>query len=265
MSKDELNAKILEKIHRMCLMDDAFFNVCMDGSPECIQLILRIIMDKSDLEVQEVITQRTIANIHYRGVRFDVMATAEGKIYDIEVQRSDEGAIPQRARYNANMIGAKSLQSGKKYDEMPESYVIFITENDVLGYNFPIYHIERTIRENGKLFNDGDHIIYVNGTNRDNTPLGKLMQDFFATNPDEMNYPILAERTKYFKEDERGVAKMSPITKEIYDEGKIEGKIDIILEMLKENYPIVMIAKISKFTVEKIREIAKENHIIISE
>ena len=54
-----------EKIRQMCLMDDEFFNVCMDGAPDCVELILQIIMDKPDLKVLKVETQRTIANIDY--------------------------------------------------------------------------------------------------------------------------------------------------------------------------------------------------------
>ena len=224
----------LEKIQRMCLMDDIFFNVCLDGSPECVELILQIVMDEPELKVQSVTTQRTIANLNYHGVRFDVMATAKGKVYDIEVQRADEGAIPQRARYNSYMIGVRELHSGKKYNELPESYVIFITAHDVIGDGLPIYHIDRVIRETGRAFADGDHIIYVNGDNRDDTALGRLMQDFFCAVPNEMNYPVLARRTRYFKEDEIGVSKLSEITQELMNEGKI----DMIIEMLKENQPL---------------------------
>ena len=253
-----------EKIRQMCLMDDEFFNVCMDEAPDCVELILRIIMDKPDLEVKEVTTQRTIENLNYHGVRFDVMATSKGKVYDIEVQRADEGAIPQRARYNSYMIGVKELRSGKKYNKLPESYVIFITAHDVIGAGLPIYHIERTIRETGTLFNDGDYIIYVNGGNRDDTPLGHLMQDFFCTKPNEMYYNKLAERTRYFKEDEIGVRKLTEFAKEYYNKGEIQGKIEMIIKMLKANQTLEFISQMSEFTIEKIKEIAAQNNIVIS-
>lgn len=38
--------------------------------------------------------------------------------------------------------------------------------------------MDRVIKETGKVFDDEAHIIYVNGTFRDETPLGKLMHDF---------------------------------------------------------------------------------------
>ena len=269
MNNVKWKEKMLEKISRFCLMDDTFFNVCMDGCPECVQLILRIIMDNNALEVQSVVTQRSVGNLEYRGVRFDVMATAEGKVYDIEIQRTDAGAIPRRARYNSSMIDANELRSGQDFNELPESYVIFITEHDVLKYNLPIYHIDMIIKENNAPFEDGRHIIYVNGENRDNSALGQLMQDFFSKNPNDMNYEELKSRTKYFKDTEEGVNKMCEIMQEAYNEGIAEGatnaRIDMIIELLKEKQPLDLIVKISKFSIDRIKEIAKENNLVIAE
>ena len=55
-------------------------------------------------------------------------------------------------------------------ENIPDSYVIFITENDVMGKNQAIYHIQRYVETNeGKeLFCDGSHIIYVNGKYKGN-------------------------------------------------------------------------------------------------
>ena len=49
---------------------------------------------------------------------------------------------------------------------------------------------------------DISHIIYVNSQIKDESALGKLMHDFYCTDPKDMNYKILAERVRYFKEDE---------------------------------------------------------------
>ena len=56
------------------------------------------------------------------------------------------------------------LKTQQKFNVIHDSYVIFITENDCMGQGLPLYHIERTIQETGKLFKDGSHIIYVNGS-----------------------------------------------------------------------------------------------------
>ena len=72
------------------------------------------------------------------------------------------------------------------------------------------------IEETGKPFNDGEHIVYVNGADKNSeTELGKLMHDFFCTDPDDMNYAPLAEKARYFKEDEKGVAAMCKVMEDM--------------------------------------------------
>ena len=107
---------------------------------------------------------------------------------------------------------------------LPELYVIFITEHDVLQGGKPLYHINRHIEEMNTPFDDGEHFLFVNGEYRDDSPLGRLMQDFFCTNPDDMHYAPLRERARYFKENEKGVKIMSSASEELREEGRKEGR-----------------------------------------
>lgn len=97
------------------------------------------------------------------------------------------------------LMDANITEPGDRYDQLYETYVIFITENDILKAGLPIYHIERTIQETGMPFGDGAHIIYVNSQIKDDTKLGRLMQDFTCTNPDDMNYPVLGAAGTLFQ------------------------------------------------------------------
>ena len=189
----------------------------MGHNKDCVELVLKIILEDEDLTVEKFRTQYTISNILKHGVRLDVIAFSRSKVYNIEVQRVDSGAIAKRARYHSAMIDVDNLRAGLQYSEMLETYVIFITENDVLKRNKPIYHIERKIEETGESFDDGTHIIYVNGADRSDTALGRLMQDFFARDASNINYKLLADGVKLFKETEEGVKIMSPIVKEIFE------------------------------------------------
>ena len=67
-----------------------------------------------------------------------------------------------------------------------------------------MYHIDRYVRETGKLFEDGSHIIYVNGNYRGDDEIGHLMQDFHQTDPDNMHYKELSQGVRHFKEVEEG-------------------------------------------------------------
>lgn len=69
-------------------------------------------------------------------------------------------------------MDANALPEGMDYKKLPESYVIFITEADVLGKGKPLYVIRRTIEGDGEPFGDGSHIVYVNGSSSDNNLQG---------------------------------------------------------------------------------------------
>ena len=215
MSKNEqkieklrFDKKDLERLARLRLLDDDFMTKVFEDK-ECAEILLQIILDRKDLKVLRVQVQYTVKNLQGRSVRLDILAVDEtGKIYDIEIQRDDKGAGTKRARYNSSMLDANITEPGEEFEKLPETYVIFITENDVLGGNLPIYHIDRTIQESKELFQDESHIIYVNSQITDETELGKLMQDFRCTNAKDMNNPVLAKRVSYFKENQEGVAVM---------------------------------------------------------
>ncbi len=46
-------------------------------------------------------------------------------------------------------------------------------------------------------------------------------------------------------------------------EGRAEGQVELIINMIKENVPFELIAKCSKLTVEKVRQIAKEHNLLV--
>lgn len=205
----------LEIIRNLRLIDDTFMSKVFEDK-ECAELLLRIILNREDLTVLNAVSQLEIKNLQGRSSRLDIYAVdAEGKQYDIEVQRDNDGAAPRRARYNSSLMDSNSLLASHDYSELPENYVIFITEHDVLKGGKPIYTINRKIEElENKVFNDGSHIIYVNGEIRDESNLGRLMQDFFCTDPFKMNNKTLSDRTMYFKETEKGVDSMCKLVED---------------------------------------------------
>ena len=134
--------------------------------------------------------------------------------------------------------------------------MIFITENDVLKKGFPIYHIERIVTETGDLFGDEEHIIYVNSQIKDETSLGKLMHDFACIDAKDMYYQVLADRVRYFKEDEKGVTFMSKILEDMRNEARAEGRVIGRAEGSKEKAIIVArkMLNANKFSYEEISE-----------
>ena len=250
---DRKHQEDLVRIRNFRLMDDDFMSKVFEDTT-CAEFLLKVILNRDDLTVQEVHGQHDIKNLQGRSVRLDILAVDEkNRAYNIEVQRSDRGAGAKRARYNSSLLDANLTQPGDGYDALNETYIIFITERDVLKRNLPIYHINRIIEETGEAFGDEAHIIYVNSQIKDETALGKLMHDFSCTDPEDMKYPVLAERVKYFKEDTKGVTTMCRALELMRDETIHEKAVDVALSMLADGLPYEQIAKYTKLSVEEIK------------
>ena len=253
----ERTEELLEILRNFRLLDDTFFSQCFDGNTECTELILRIILDMPDLKVLRTNTQRSVKNLMLHEARLDAYAEdSRGNAYDIEVQRSDTGAERRRARFYSSMLDSRMLRKGEKYRSIPDSYVIFITENDVMRRGNSVYRIERCIMDTREEFRDGSHIVYVNGSYRGSSPIGRLMHDFSCTSPDEMNYKVLADRVRYYKESKEGVDKYEEIGEK---RGAANEKKERILRLLADGtLPVQKIASIYDLQVEDVERIQRE-------
>lgn len=119
-------------------------------------------------------------------------------------------------------------------------------------------YFDRVIKETGRIFNDESHIIYVNGSYIDESPLGYLMHDMLCANPDEMHYKILANKTRYYKEDRNGELVMSNIMEELFNEGRAEEKKEIAKRCLQlGKLSIEEIALCSGLSIEEVKKLAE--------
>ena len=226
MEDDKDRSKLIETIQHFRLIDDTYFNTFMDDNTKGMRLFLRIILNEPELEVLDIQMQREVSNIYGRSVRFDVFVRdTAGVEYNLEVQRSDAWATPERARFNSSMMDTMTVKKGFEWgkDHLPPVHVIFITEHDVLKGGKPIYHSYRTIAElDHQRLDDNADVIYVNASYQDDSALGRLMHDMFCENPDDMYYKELAERSRYFKTNEHGVMKMCEAMEKLMEEDRAE-------------------------------------------
>ena len=236
MAKAKLTKKqkMIARLQEFTLMDDDFMIRFFENDKDCTQYVLQTILENKKLKVIDTVAQKTVKSLEGRSVRLDVYAKDnKGKPYDIEIQRADKGAGAKRARYNSALMDADITVPGEDAKNLPESYVIFITENDIFGKGLPLYHIERTVKECNIPFDDESHIIYVNGKYEGNDPIGDLMHDFHCKKADDMKNKILAERTRYLKENEMGVKHMCRIMEEMAKEERIEERIEMAAKILE--------------------------------
>ena len=254
----------LALVENFRLMDDTFMSKCLENAPECIELILRIIIGKKDLKVIKSQIEYPIKSLQGRGVRFDVFARdSKGREYDIEIQRADKGAEPKRARYNSALMDANALKSGEDFGKLRDTYVIIITENDVMGRGQGVYVFDRMDKKSGLDFGDGAHVVYANGMWRGDDALGRLMCDFNCRDANKMHYDVLKKRVSQLKNSEEGRRIMCKAVEEFAErraaEAKAEGERKTMLATAKRMLESGMLAlkDIAKFSGLSLAQVKK--------
>ena len=249
------------KIKNFTIMNDIFMRNVLKKK-ECTEYILQVIMEDEGITVIDQTLQKDYKNLQGRSAILDCVAKdAENNHFNVEIQGENDGASPKRARYHCGLLDMNLLNPGDLFDSLPETYIIFITKNDVLGYNLPINHIRRRSNETGEIFEDGQHILYVNSKKQDNTELGRLMHDLHCKEADEMYSNILATRVHQLKETAEGVNQMCQELEEIYNEGEQSGvqkgelkkARETTLALLEMGMSVKQIAKAVNLSVETIQ------------
>ena len=268
------NVKHLEKFR---LMDDTFFMACFHDNKKGIQFLLRTILHQPKLKVIRVNTQYLLKNLRGRDAYLDVYAKLQdGRHVNLEIQRSDAGANPRRARYHASLLDMDILEKGKDPKDLPDSIVIFITENDVRGEGQALYYYGRTDLNSGKPFDDGSLIMFVNGSYQEMDEIGMLMKDMNNQDWHTMYNKELAKLMRYYKETQEGGREMCRVLEEVRKEerekalkegrkegcrigerkGRVKQQIEMTKNLIQEgSLSLESISKVSGLAIEKVKEL----------
>ena len=265
----------IAQIKKLRLIDDMLMTKAFDGCNECSQILLQVILNNATLKVETTKTQYFLDSIEGYSVRLDIYAVdSEGKHYDVEIQRVNKDASAKRARYHSAMLDSYALPKGKKYNDLVDTYVIFITEKDVWGEGLPSYSVERCFMHSGNQIHDGAHILYINGEIQDDTALGCLMSDMFCESPKDMHYKEPAERVSYLKDEKGGIYTMCEFSEALInqgreqgleiglkkglEEGREQGVTRVAQNMLRKNTPIELVVELTGLTVSQVEKLAEE-------
>ena len=265
----------IAQIKKLRLIDDMLMTKAFDGCNECSQVLLQVILNNATLKVERTKTQYSLDSIEGDSVRLDIYAVdAEGKHYDVEIQRVNKDASAKRARYHSAMMDSYALPKGKKYNDLVDTYVIFITEKDVWGEGLPSYSVERCFMHSGNQIHDGAHILYINGEIQDGTALGRLVSDMFCESPEDMYYKELAERVSYLKVEKGGIHTMCEFSEALINQGREQGleqgreegieqgklkkSIEIAQNLLAMHTPIEVVVNATQLPQSEVELLAEE-------
>ena len=142
---EQHHAEDLQQIAGLRLMDDDFFTACFHENRQGIQFLLRIILDEPKLRIRRSEPQKILKNLFGRSIILDVYAVGSNRVvYNLEIENSGRSSA-KRARYHSSLLDANALDAGQDFKELPETYVIFITDRDLLKRDQPLYRVERAV------------------------------------------------------------------------------------------------------------------------
>lgn len=109
--------------------NDFIFMLIMQNKTICTRLAEILL----NIQIQDIIydTQKTSQSFYYsKGVRFDVYIKNSNKVINIEMQSSHYKHLTMRARYYQSMLDATLLKKGQNYNELKDTYILFICKDD---------------------------------------------------------------------------------------------------------------------------------------
>lgn len=216
--------RLVEQARRFNLLSNVFMSVALDDKAAC-QHVLRILTGIRDLMVLEVRSQYRVSKITSHDAILDILAEdGNGGLYDLEIQRADTIDHARRTRFYGAMVDSEYLMKGKTYADLPDVFIIYVSEKDLWKAGCTSYPVEKYFKSTGVRYDDGQHILYVNAAVDDGSETARLMQYFKTADPDDMSQGNLSKRVHFLKCEEGGYEIMCEISEKIFEEGRAEGK-----------------------------------------
>ncbi|MEH2943169.1 Rpn family recombination-promoting nuclease/putative transposase [Lachnospiraceae bacterium KK002] len=253
------------------IKDDFMFSVIMRNPKFCKPFLERILGIKiSRIEYPK--SQETIdISADAKSVRLDIyVEDGNETVYNIEMQTTNKGNLPQRTRYYQGMIDLNILEKGANYKDLKRSFVIFVCTFDLFGEGRHIYTFENRCIQNTELALGDDTtkiILNTKGTMDDVTPEMKRLLDFIDGKEPEDDYTReLDEAVQAARRNEKW--RLDYMTLQMhyqekyeqgYDEGDRKRSIAVAMNMLQDgDLPLEKIAMYSGLTLQQVLELEKE-------
>lgn len=226
--KNQLSAEERRLIIRnMTPMHNPLMQLLFNENVRLVEELLNGVLGRSDIRVITVETEKKFpALLLQKAVQLDVLATLDdGSKVNIEIQIRETGADPFRSRFYHSIMDTNHLRRGESYNDLPYTYVIFITDKDIFGLGERIYTFtDLDIRLNLPL-NNGQYTIYVNRrAEYDGSRLADILHDFGCCNPDDMRVDYIRREVNFYKNTEEGNKVINMMSNSFYAAGMKKGE-----------------------------------------
>lgn len=230
------------------LRNDFMFGEVMRTSEIC-QLFLEELLGIRIQRIEFIDKQKDLSDSYtHHGIRLDVyLKDKAGTVFNVEMQSVRNDDLPKRARFYQGAIDRSELPKAVNYDELPESYVIFVCD-------FDYFHIGKAVGERVSFLKgteteycDGSHVFFLNSHYTEGNASASILEflDMIRTNDLEKAYetPLgrkAKERVQAVRSDKELEVSYMTIAQKMLDErrmgfreGHAEGRAEGREETLK--------------------------------
>ena len=152
-------------MNKKCPPDDFMFGAIMKNEHICRGVLERLLRMKIG-KIEYPSLQKSISPFYEsKGIRLDVYTADESHVFDIEIQTSIPPDLGKRTRYYQSMMDSDNLLKGQNYNDLKESYVIFICLSDPFKLGLPVYTFRNSCEENpASDLNDKSYKVFYNAS-----------------------------------------------------------------------------------------------------
>ena len=218
------------KLQELTIKSNFMFGAVMVNPDNCrrfLQMILGI-----EIESLQVIKEKTlIYHPEFKGVRLDITAKDENHTrYNVEMQVRRKPQPGKRTRYYHSEMDMEMLSAGHEYQNLPDSYVIFVCDFDPFHQKKYMYTFEMRCRETAEAYlEDGVHTIFLSTKGENEDEVSPEIVDFLkyvasgdATQTKNDFVWQLERSVQYIKKD-REMERQYMTLEELIEEGREEG------------------------------------------
>lgn len=162
-----------KRLQDLTIKDNFMFGAVMSIEENCIAFLEMVL----GFPIEKVVVSKERSMIYhpeYRGVRLDIYARDEKHThYNVEMQARRQADLGKRSRYYHSQIDVECLEKGLPYEELPNTFVIFICDFDPFGCGLYYYSFQSECQEDTRAkLRDGNKTIFLStrGKNKEQIP-----------------------------------------------------------------------------------------------
>ena len=163
------------------ITDDFIFSRVMRNKRLC-RTLLEMILKVKIGNIKFLTSQHALQiEPNTKGIIMDVYLKDEKRVINVEMQTSNKGNLPRRARYYQAAADIDTTPKGSEYKDLKENYVIFICTFDPFLKGQPYYTFQNMCLEYKEpiYLEDGTTKIFLNTTSKDLSSLDGELRLFY--------------------------------------------------------------------------------------